>query len=142
MRWATSAVVVDLPFVPVIATSGDCGAQRRRSRQNSSMSPITSTAAARASPTGQCGAGCVSGTPGASTSAQMLDQSTWRRSPVGTPVLIARATALASSSQAMTSAPPAASALALAIPELPSPKIATFFPAKAVMGITRAITAA
>ena len=61
----------------------DCGALRRRSRQNSSMSPITSTAAARASPTVQCGAGWVSGTPGASTSAAIFDQSTWRRSAVG-----------------------------------------------------------
>ena len=47
------------------------------------MSPITSTAAARASPTDQCGAGCVSGTPGASTSAAIFDQSMWRRSAVG-----------------------------------------------------------
>ncbi len=71
-RWAVSAVVVDLPLVPVMATNGAFGACARRSRQNSSMSPITSTAAACASPTDQCGAGCVSGTPGASTSAEIL----------------------------------------------------------------------
>ena len=82
-RCAISAVVVDLPLVPVMATNGASGAWRRRSRQNSSMSPITSTAAARASPTVQCGAGCVSGTPGASTSAAIFDQSTCRRSAVG-----------------------------------------------------------
>src|SRR6516165_1876105 len=135
MRCATSAVVVDFPLVPVIATSGDCGAQRRRSRQNSSMSPITSTAAARASPTGQCGAGWVSGTPGASTSAEILDQSSWRKSAVGTPALVAFATASALSSQPTTSAPPASSALALASPDPPSPKSATFFPANVVIGI-------
>ena len=68
-----------------MATNGASGAMRRRSRQNSSMSPITSTAASRASPTVQCGAGWVSGTPGASTSAEILDQSMWRRSAVGMP---------------------------------------------------------
>ena len=56
---------------------------RRRSRQKSSMSPITSTPAARASPTVQCGAGWVSGTPGASTSAAIRASSTARRSAVG-----------------------------------------------------------
>ena len=40
---AISAVVVDLPLVPVIATNGAAGARRRRSRQNSSMSPMIST---------------------------------------------------------------------------------------------------
>ena len=54
-RCAISAVVVDLPLVPVMATNGAWGACARRSRQNSSMSPITSTAMARASPTDQCG---------------------------------------------------------------------------------------
>ena len=77
-----SAVVVDLPLVPVMATNGASGAWLRRSRQNSSMSPMTSTPAARASPTVQCGAGWVSGTPGASTSAAMRDQSISRRSAV------------------------------------------------------------
>src|SRR5262245_35585329 len=118
-----------------MATNGALGAWRRRSRQNSSMSPITSTAAARASPTDQCGAGWVSGTPGASTSAAMLDQSAWRRSAVPKPAAAASATRLVSSSQAITSAPPAASARQLASPEPPSPNTATFFPAKVVQGI-------
>ena len=102
-----SAVVVDLPLVPVMATNGASGALLRRSRQNSSMSPITSTAALRASPTDQCGAGWVSGTPGASTSAAIRDQSMWRRSAVGMPALVALATVSALSSQPITSAPPA-----------------------------------
>ena len=74
-RCAISAVVVDLPLVPVMAMNGASGAMCRRSRQNSSMSPITSAPALRASSTVQCGSGCVSGTPGASTSAAIFDQS-------------------------------------------------------------------
>jgi hypothetical protein len=132
-------VVVDLPLVPVMATNGTFGARERRSRQNSSMSPITSTAAARASATVQWGAGCVSSPPGASTSAEILDQSTCRRSAVGMSALVALTTASALSSQSMTSAPPASNALALASPDPPRPKMATFFPAKAV---TATITAA
>ena len=129
-----SAVVVDFPLVPVTATNGALG-RTRRSRQNSSMSPITSTAAARASPTDQCGAGWVSGTPGASTSAAIRDQSTCRRSAVGMPEAVAFATVSALSSQPTTSAPPAKSALAPASPEPPRPNTATFLPAKLVTGI-------
>src|SRR4029077_18606159 len=134
-RGAVSAVVVDLPLVPVMATNGTVGARCRRSRQNSSMSPITSTPAARARAADQCGAGCVSGTPGASTSAATRDQSTSRRSAVGMPALVALTTESALSSQPMTSAPPASSALALASPDPPRPKMATFFPAKTLTGI-------
>ena len=47
-RCAISAVVVDLPLVPVIATNGASGTFRRRSRQKSSMSPMISTPAASA----------------------------------------------------------------------------------------------
>src|ERR1700675_3700380 len=100
------------------------------------MSPITSTAAFCASVTTQCGAGCVSGTPGARTSAVILVQSACRRSAVGMPAALAFAMLAASSSQAITSAPPANSALALASPEPPSPNSATFLPAKVVTGIT------
>ena len=77
---AISAVVVDLPLVPVMAMNGERGACLRRSRQNSSMSPITSTPACCASFTLQCGSGWVSGTPGASSSAETFDQSSERRS--------------------------------------------------------------
>src|SRR3954463_2463641 len=101
------------------------------------MSPMTSTPAACASAADQCGAGCVSGTPGASTSAAMRDQSISRRSAVGMPALGALTTDSALSSQPTTSAPPASSALALASPEPPRPKMATFFPAKTVIAIMR-----
>jgi hypothetical protein len=94
--------------------------------------------AARGSATVQCGVGCVSGTPGASTSAEIFDQSACRRSPLGMPALVALVTASALSSQPMTSAPPASNALALASPDPPRPKMATFFPAKAVTGIITA----
>ena len=44
--WAISAVVVDLPLVPVIATNGASGARTARSREKSSMSPTIGTPAA------------------------------------------------------------------------------------------------
>ena len=73
--WAISAVVVDLPLVPVMATKGASGQLAARSRQNSSMSPMISTPAALALATVQCGSGWVSGTPGASTRAAKRLQS-------------------------------------------------------------------
>src|SRR5262245_34807884 len=99
------------------------------------MSPITSTAALRASATTQCGVGWVSGTPGAKTSAAMVDQSMWRRSAIGMPAAAACASGPALSSNATTSAPPASSARTLASPEAPRPNTATRRPAKAVIGI-------
>ena len=65
--WAISAVVVDLPLVPVMATNGASGALAPRSRAKSSMSPTIGTPASSARLTVQCGFGWVSGTPGAST---------------------------------------------------------------------------
>ena len=78
--WAISAVVVDLPLVPVIATSGASGARAARSRAKSSMSPMTATPAAAALSTVQCGLGWVSGTPGARTNAAKPRQSAAERS--------------------------------------------------------------
>ena len=59
-----SAVVVDLPLVPVMATTLPGAPCFARSRQNSSMSPITSTPAASARTTAQFGSGWVRGMPG------------------------------------------------------------------------------
>ena len=53
-----SAVVVDLPFVPVIAITRPCS-----QRDASSISPMTGTPRSRAA----CTAGCSGGTPGLST---------------------------------------------------------------------------
>src|SRR5689334_22776836 len=118
-----------------MATNGASGACRRRSRTNSSMSPITSTPASRAFSTLQCGTGWVSGTPGASTSAEKLAQETPRKSAVMKPACTALATFSALSSAAIISAPPAFSAWQQASPEPPRPKTATVLPAKEVTGI-------
>ena len=88
-----SAVVVDLPLVPVIAMNGAFGAIFARSRQNSSMSPMISTPAARAS---------------------FADQSSCRRSSVSMPLEAASATFAGLSSQAVTRAPPSFKASAVA----------------------------
>src|SRR5580704_13057423 len=134
-RWAISAVVVDLPLVPVIATNGASGAKRRRSRQNNSMSPITSMPASRAISTLQCGAGWVSGAPGVRISAAKFCQDTFRRSAVMKPAWAALATLSGLSSAAITSAPPAFNAWQLARPDPPRPNTATVLPENEVTGI-------
>ena len=133
--WAISAVVVDLPLVPVMARKGASGAILARSRQNSSTSPMISTPAARAFSTVQCGAGCVSGMPGARTRAANARQSAVRRSATGMPALAAASRLLALSSAAATAAPPASRARQVARPERPSPNTATVRPANEVTGI-------
>src|SRR5690606_26246169 len=132
---AASAVVVDLPLVPVMAMNGASGACSARSRQNSSTSPMISTPAPRASSTVQCGLGWVSGTPGDSTKDEKPDHSAVLRSPVAMPSPAAFATLSGLSSHATTSAPPSLSASAVAIPEPPRPKRATRFPPKERAGI-------
>ena len=114
---AISAVVVDLPLVPVTATNGASGALLARSRANSSMSPMISTPAALAFCTVQCGSGCVSGTPGREHQRREL-------APVGRREVLDRRTRAAAaacrpaalSSAATTVAPPAISARQLASP--------------------------
>src|SRR5215207_5122894 len=138
--WATSAVVVDLPFVPVMATKGAAGAILPRSRQNSSMSPMISTPARFASAADQCGSGWVNGTPGDRTRAAKRDQSAVFRSPVPIPLSRAAARLAGLSSQATTSAPPACRASAVTSPEPPSPNSATVLPAKVVAGVTLALS--
>src|SRR3984893_2980579 len=130
-----SAVVVDLPLVPVMATNGASGAWRRRSRQNSSMSPITSMPACCAASTVQCGAGCVRGAPGVSTKAAKFAHDTLRRSAVMKPACAASASLSSPSSLATTSAPPAFKAWQLATPDPPRAHTATVLPAKEVIGI-------
>ena len=130
-----SAVVVDLPLVPVMAMSGQLAPDIVRCRQNNSMSPMISTPALWASAADQCGVGCVSGTPGVSTRAATFDQSSSRKFCVLTPAACASATFFSSSSKAITSAPPASSARADNRPELPRPKSATFWPENTVTGI-------
>src|ERR1700677_654682 len=97
---------------------------------------MTATPALWAASTLQCGCGWVSGTPGASTKAAMLDQSELRKSATGMPAAFAFANPRSSSSKAMTEAPPEISAWALASPEPPRPNTATVRPANVVTGIT------
>src|SRR6202795_2157586 len=118
-----------------MATNGASGACRRRSRQNSSISPITSTPACCAASTVQCGAGWVSGAPGVSTKAAKFAHETVRKSAVIKPACAASNSLSTPSSPAITSAPPAFRAWQLARPEPPSPNTATVLPAKEVTGI-------
>src|SRR5690606_26013123 len=104
-------------------------------RLNSSMSPTISTPAARASTALQCGSGWVSGTPGDSTKQENEGQSACRRSAVAMPARQACSTASLLSSQAVTRAPPAMSARAVASPDPPRPNSATLFPANVETGI-------
>ncbi len=123
--WAVSAVVVDLPLVPVMAITGAGGHRAARSRKKISISPMISTPACLADPTVQCGSGCVRGTPGAKTRDENFVQSADVKSTTGTPAFSAAARPAAWSSQAATSAPPASSARTDAMPEAPSPNTAT-----------------
>ena len=137
--WAMSAVVVDLPLVPVMATKGASGQPLARSRQNSSTSPMISTPAALALATVQCGAGWVSGTPGARTRAAKRLQSASFRSSTLKPAAAAASRLRTVSSAAMTAAPPASSARQVASPERPRPKTATVLPANVVTGVMAAV---
>ena len=111
-RCAVSAVVVDLPLVPVMATSGQRAPDLARSRQNNSMSPMISTPALRASATRpmrlrmrERHARRQHQRGDASTSRVRADSACSARR------LCASATLFSLSSKATTSAPPSISAL-------------------------------
>src|SRR5579859_4060692 len=135
--WPISAVVVDLPLVPVTATIFGrlCSGAAFTVRAKSSMSPTISTPAALAFSTVQCGAGWVSGTPGDSMRAANCDQSAVARSTSGRPSACAAARLSGFSSHSATCAPPATSARAAARPVRASPNTATVFPSKPRTGI-------
>ena len=80
-RWAVSAVVVDLPLVPVMTTTlpGALLLAPARGRTARYRRSPRCPRLARCS-TVQCGSGWVSGMPGASTSAAKRDQSALARS--------------------------------------------------------------
>ena len=126
------AVVVDFPFVPVMAmTFGRTVAGiRAMARANSSMSPMISTDAALALSTVQCGLGWVRGAPGDRTRAANCDQSARPRSSTAKPSASACIRPETLSSQRMGMAPPACSARAAVIPDRPRPKTATRRPSK------------
>ncbi|MNJ22857.1 hypothetical protein D3C77_172320 [compost metagenome] len=103
------AVVVDLPLVPVTATTrGRCPCGRAASaRANSSTSPRIGTPAAWARSTLQCGLGWVSGAPGDRTRAAKPDQSARVRSSTMKPSASACIRPETPSSHRMGIAPPA-----------------------------------
>ena len=118
--WWIRADVVDLPLVPVIPIR----IAPPRFSVRSSMSPIIGRPALRAQSTTGCGVGWVSGTPGLRTSAENPLQSDLVRSANGIFSLAASTRDSALSSQAVTVAPPAVSACAVARPDAPRPKTA------------------
>ena len=72
-RWAISAVVVDLPLVPVMATNGASGrVAPPLAAEQLDVADHLDAGLVRERRPSQCGAGWVSGTPGASTSAAIL----------------------------------------------------------------------
>ena len=130
--WPVSAVVVDLPLVPVMATMRAPAAVA--SRAKISVSPITSIPAWWAFSTVQCGSGWVSGTPGLRTSASSVAKSSWCKLLIGSPAALPLSTAGLESSQACTVAPPRCSAAMVAVPDRARPKTATVLPLNVVAG--------
>src|ERR1700748_1082611 len=133
-----SAVVVDLPLVPVMAITGDLPGRSglgRISRANSSTSPITGTRALLACSTTPCGLGWVSGTPGDRTSAAIFSHGHSRQGMICAPSWLPRSRAVLESSQAITIVPPATSARTAPRPVRARPKTATVLLAKALTAI-------
>src|SRR5487761_1387186 len=117
--WPVSAVVVDLPLVPVMPAkrAAFCA------RTSSSLSPMVGTPAALARAAAGCGFGKVCGMPGDSTSAFAPARSAARltRSNPARAAAVRRSRA---SSQATTLAPPFFSAVAAARPDRAKPSTA------------------
>lgn len=132
-----SAVVVDLPLVPVmpITFGRRFSGRSANAWANNSISPITGASTARASSTMWCGLGWVSGIPGDRIKAAMSPQSRRLRSSSVRPSAAARAREGSASSQHETVAPPASSAFAVAMPVRPNPNTATRRPSYAWIGI-------
>src|ERR1700689_2518363 len=129
--WPISAVVVDLPLVPVMP------AKRAvlQASASSSMSPMIGTLARRARSATGCGLGWVCGMPGDSTSALAPSSPCRARSVRASPEFCAVWRFSAASSQASTRAPPCFSAKAAANPERASPSTATVSLRKLATGI-------
>src|SRR5512137_171669 len=123
-----SAVVVLLPLVPVMATTGTCS----RSRKASSTSPTTGIPARRAAAM----PGSVSGTPGDTTtrSAEVKSRSSCppSASEIASPsseASVPASSAMVRRSVTVTRAPSRAASRAAAAPLRASPTTSTFFPA-------------
>ena len=123
-RWPISAVVVDLPLVPVTPIRVASVVARAKS----SMSPMMDQPSARAWTMAGWGAGKPWGMPGLKTSVLAARQVRVSGSTTPRRSVAARWRGAAPSSHTRTPAPDAASARAAASPVRPSPSTATSSP--------------
>ena len=130
-------MVVDFPFVPVIAIifGRSPSGRAATSRAKISISQIIGTLAALAFVAVQCALGRLSGTPGDRTSPSQSFQSIRFKSIKLTPLFFAASRTDSLSSQAQTIAPPRASDRAAVIPVRPSPKTASVCPLNVLASI-------
>src|SRR5215470_15903680 len=131
--WPISAVVVDLPLVPVMATKRALG-WARASSSTSQMSGLPATRAAAAI---GCGLGRRLGMPGLITSAVTFAQSTLDGSARRTPAAAAAWRGASLSSQAAQSMPAASRARTVARPERASPSTTNDEPLRTARSIIR-----
>ena len=117
-QWPISAVVVDLPLVPVITTMGACGAARKAI--STSLTILMCAAAARVA--AGCGVGCRCGIPGLITRASKSDHG---QSCHGTTAPFGKLASGLLSSWANMVTPAASSDATAAMPELPRPRTPT-----------------
>src|SRR5205814_843926 len=128
-----SAVVVDLPLVPVRPTKRASG----WARASSSTSQMIGLPAARAAVATGCGSGKWLGMPGLITSAVTFDQSMLDGSVRRTPTAAAAARGISLSSQAVQSMPAANRARTVARPERASPSTTKDEPLRTARSIIR-----
>ena len=115
-------------------------ARLRRSRQNSSISPMTSTPAALALTTVQCGSGWVNGTPGANTRAAKRPHSATSADPPRENRILRPPPDFALyRPRQLRNSPPPASARHVASPERPRPKTATVLTRESRDGVMSAV---
>src|SRR5262249_17469406 len=131
--WPISAVVVDLPLVPVMATNRALAC----ARASSSTSQMIFLPAARAAAATGCGFGKVLGMPGLMIRAVMRDQSMPLGSATLRPAFTAASRDAASSSQATQSMPAAFRARAVARPERARPSTTNDEPLRMPRSIIR-----
>src|SRR5690242_1250282 len=131
--WPISAVVVDLPLVPVTATKRLFGC----ARASSSTSQISGLPAARAAAATGCGLGRRLGMPGLITSAVNRFQSMLEGSASIAPIAAACPRAASLSSQATQSIPAAIRARTVVRPERASPSTTYDEPSRMERSIIR-----
>ena len=133
--WAISAVVVDLPLVPVMATNGASGALAPRSRSEE-LDVADDRNARRIGEVDRPVRRRMRERHAGREHEQLKPrQSASARSTSAMPCGAARSRAAALSSQAATSAPPSTSARAVESPEPPRPKRATLCPRMVSTGV-------